>query len=311
MKRGFSLIELLVAIGIIIVLAGLLIPVAGMVRRKARWVDCSNRIENLRRALLGAAGSEQSAANWVLRTTNSGAHGLSWNLNSTDPLLRGTLGVTAGAFFTYQNPWELRFPLGRPSARFDQQNAYTYDNGHSRWDLKLLTEAEPISFGLDDSSAQWTAALILGCEIAPSLAAVTTDRGPHQAWNDPWGNPLLIGTALYQYGPASTASGTRWPWAHGPGERAYPSQDFTDQWKKVHAYYGTSAQAYLAIGAIGPKPDSATPSSMNAATYAAAWSAVLSRCNRADDGSQLWRVDPQATPAVDALATPPWDGLRQ
>ncbi|MCK6489892.1 MAG: type II secretion system GspH family protein [Planctomycetes bacterium] len=42
-QRGFTLIELLVVIAIVAVLAGMLMPVVGMVRDAARATDCSSR----------------------------------------------------------------------------------------------------------------------------------------------------------------------------------------------------------------------------------------------------------------------------
>ena len=46
-RAGFTMIELMVVIGIIIVLAGLLIPALGLVQRKAQWAKSSNNLQQL------------------------------------------------------------------------------------------------------------------------------------------------------------------------------------------------------------------------------------------------------------------------
>jgi prepilin-type N-terminal cleavage/methylation domain-containing protein len=55
-RRGFTLVELLVVIGVIAVLTSLLFPAAGMVRRLARDLQCSN---NLRQIALGLEAYRQ------------------------------------------------------------------------------------------------------------------------------------------------------------------------------------------------------------------------------------------------------------
>lgn len=312
MRRGFTLIELLVVVAVIGVLAALLIPVAGMVRREARFLETSNRIENLRRALSTAGGSDQSQAAWVQdQCAVGGITGLSWGLNHPDPAQRGLLTVTGGAFLDYAEPWQLRFPLGRPAARFDQQDAYRWDSGHTRWQLMKLREVEPVSFELATATARFSGELIAAAGIAPDADRYRSDRDPAAAWNDAWGNPLVIGLAIYQYGPQTTDSQTRWPWAHGPGERPHPSDDFTAQWKKVAHHYGSTTQIYAAIGSVGPRPDPPLPATLDSGALETLWSQIETTCNRAEDGSVLWRVDPVATPAVNAVATPPWEGLRR
>jgi prepilin-type N-terminal cleavage/methylation domain-containing protein len=46
-SRGFTLVELLVAIGIIAILMALLVPAIQQAREAARWTECSNKLRQL------------------------------------------------------------------------------------------------------------------------------------------------------------------------------------------------------------------------------------------------------------------------
>lgn len=77
-SRGFTLIELLTVIAIIGVLAGILIPVVGMVRAKAH---ASASVSNLRQIHLALSMFADEHRELFPKATNT----VDWNLDETDP----------------------------------------------------------------------------------------------------------------------------------------------------------------------------------------------------------------------------------
>lgn len=77
-SRGFTLIELLTVIAIIGVLAGILIPVVGLVRNKAR---ASASVSNLRQIFVGLSLFADENKDRFPKATNT----VDWNLEETDP----------------------------------------------------------------------------------------------------------------------------------------------------------------------------------------------------------------------------------
>ena len=76
-SRGFTLIELLTVIAIIGVLAGILIPVVGLVRNKAR---ASASVSNLRQIFVGLSLFADEHKDRYPKATNT----VDWNLAETD-----------------------------------------------------------------------------------------------------------------------------------------------------------------------------------------------------------------------------------
>ena len=77
---AFTLVELLVVIGIIAVLVGLLLPALGRARERARAVQCLSNLHNLCVAAFAYAAAHQGS----LPPTQVGG-GLAWDFDASDP----------------------------------------------------------------------------------------------------------------------------------------------------------------------------------------------------------------------------------
>ena len=162
-RNGFTLIELLVVIGIIAALAGLMVPVVGMVREQANSVACMSNQRQIGLALLTYAGNNNQAIPPIQLQGNNRRASYGWDF-------RGPTGASnnfGGAWIGFMSPYVEDF-LGTsvfmcPSWLKRKDFDLTRQNG--------LADLYAGSFGLN--AVLWQT--LLGENI---IRATTADPGP-------------------------------------------------------------------------------------------------------------------------------------
>ncbi|MEA2733971.1 MAG: hypothetical protein QOE14_422 [Humisphaera sp.] len=128
---GFTLVELLVVIGIIAVLVGILLPVLGSARRSARTLQCAAAMRQFGQANIMYVNEQRG---WCVPVKTA-------NGSNTDPGYYGTLAYIPW----YMNAIMRKHLMMPVPPRFGTPGAYTTSNWVENWPRGLLCPESTIS----------------------------------------------------------------------------------------------------------------------------------------------------------------------
>ena len=232
MKRAFTMIEMLFVISIIGLLAAMLTLVSKNARDQVNSSITHQRIEAVIQGLL-AYQSDGSLAlalqSGPLAVTYSNGYARSnSNWTSVEPTNPG------------DTPYFWDAPFGKGAKDYVTGDTTVVDR-LSNFNPQKTIELLRASGVMMDPRTQTRAVdppLPLPYSIASQLLA--TDRSGKMAWNDAWGNPIIVGYAVYQ-----------------------TKGDATQREKDVRKY-GFNRAVYLSAGAVGKEK-------RNSINYSGAW----------------------------------------
>jgi prepilin-type N-terminal cleavage/methylation domain-containing protein len=222
LKRGFTLIELMVVITIIAILAGLLITLIPEVMRKAKLADTSSRMNAVHAGMAVIGQTEGSATFRMQQLLEYRTDGTA--LDAAEPGL--------GGIFTFGPPnrnatgIEVGLPtVGTRPSLVDPPPPVVYGawgvrgRGHLAFpwgkkfpDTTTVTGTQttilmgPERFMLRHMSPFNTRKLLKLANVLPTKASdatwpetqYMTNRKTSEQWNDAWGHPLVVASVLYQ-----------------------------------------------------------------------------------------------------------------
>ncbi len=256
-RNAFTLVELMVVILIIMILVGLILAGMSLLGKSADAVMTIQRIEAITAGLQSLGKDKLSSGQVLLRQAISPtlvASGKPGGVLDMVYTQQGGLHVSQGSWLDSTHPPCLPFPWG--SQGID-------DNGAT---------VPMASRTLADFSPAASVALLQLASSETTSAAWLGDRGPEKAFNDAWGNPLIVSFAVFQ-----------------PAMPAVMQRSF-DTWQH-------SLSVYITVGSAGPILTQPLVGAIPADT-ASLWTQITTICEAA-----TWNES--------SLLNPPWQGVKR
>ncbi len=289
---AFTLIELLVVVTIIALLTGMLLVGAQMVRNAAKVGITKSRMQEVQRAVM-ELGNAPALHTLLAAQGMSGV--VNFSLNNTSLVFT----PAQGAWFAWPYPtWVQPSPWGRKPT--DDFTAGTLPTALPADGVALT----PPTYSLVNFNPVFTSSifsLIGSKETNPPL----TDRSPSRAWNDAWGNPLVIGLSFFQP-PENTGVPTTTYYGASRNNVIQPDLFI----RRANTSYGFSRAFYLSVGASGKD----CPAALRAeyANVAADWTGPGGLYRQTWDwvaqtvGAAAWT----SAGGTDPFAVPPWKSVK-
>jgi type II secretory pathway pseudopilin PulG len=275
-SSGLSLLELVIVVAILLLLMTLIIESIASARLQARQAITDRRIEDIR-LKLSCLGQDGSGATYVIQkywqdpVAPSPEFGIvRYDLNS---VLARPDPVGGGIWLDLGPKWNLGVPWGREN--------------------RIGSAETDIDIPLIAFNARRTISLLVLIGVLPGNDPSTFDnetlsayasRNREHAWNDAWGNPLVIGYALYQPSDAD-------PIVAGM------------QVAEAHIQYQYERRMYVSVASAGPTltftPDFSNPAATDA-TIAAVWK----------QANEICQANPADTWVGSRFGNPPWHDIK-
>jgi prepilin-type N-terminal cleavage/methylation domain-containing protein len=317
--HAFTLIELLITIVIIGILMGLIIAVIPDVIYNAKALKTASRMDAILHGLSRVGQQEGSAAMILQRDAHLGGV---WQFDTSGGALIpkyaavGTPGVgtrTDNVFLTAAQlamPHYFGFPWGKSDLIAQTGPSDTVDSV-LRADTNLYYSTVSLD-KLDVKQSYFEGARERLCSVQllnlagilppddpntplvdEAELAYLSDRSPERAWNDAWGNPLVIAWGLYQPAGAS-------------------DDDSGKRVSEALKQYQYNRSVYIAIASVGPMAwDVTSAATINVKPFdLATWRDIIL--------PQLWsetnrvcQPTPGDTWTSDGFDRPPWQGVKK